>query len=116
LTPVVTPSPTNGMTFTATSFALAPFTKVVVSSTSGTGTADLNGDGVVDAADKDERTNFANWYSYYRTRMLMMKTATGLAFKPIADNFRVGYSSINNNTNSDYLGLETFNATQKTAW
>ena len=25
--------------------------------------------------------NFANWYSYYSTRMLMMKTGAGLAFK-----------------------------------
>ncbi len=28
-------------------------------------------------------TNFANWFAYYRTRMLMMKTAAGLAFAPI---------------------------------
>ncbi len=116
LTPVVTATPTTGMTFTTTSFTSAPFTKVVVSATSGPATADINGDGVVDAADKNEITNFANWYSYYRTRILMMKTATGLAFKPIGGNYRVGYSSINNNTTSDYLGLNTFDATQKAAW
>ena len=32
-----------------------------------------------------EKTNFANWYSYYRTRVLMMKSATGHAFKTIDD-------------------------------
>ncbi|HYJ19002.1 MAG TPA: hypothetical protein VEW72_07505, partial [Burkholderiales bacterium] len=29
----------------------------------------------------EEMTNFANWYAYYRTRMQMMKSAAGLAFK-----------------------------------
>ncbi|MFH2135741.1 MAG: PilC/PilY family type IV pilus protein [Pseudomonadota bacterium] len=79
------------------------FTKVTVSSTSGPGAT-------------DERTNFANWYSYYRNRMLMMKTATGKAFSAIGDTFRVGYSTINNNNGSDILQLGTFDATQKTAW
>ena len=44
----------------------------------------------------DERTNFANWYSYYRTRMLTMKSATGRAFRTIDDKYRIGYMSINN--------------------
>lgn len=64
----------------------------------------------------DERTNFANWYSYYRTRMLMMKTAAGRAFKPIGNNYRIGYMSLNNNTGSDYLNITTFDASQKSAW
>lgn len=64
----------------------------------------------------DERTNFANWYSYYRTRMLMMKTAAGRAFKPIGNNYRIGYMSLNNNTSSDYLDITTFDSAQKTAW
>ena len=33
----------------------------------------------------EEMTNFANWWAYYRTRMQMMKTATGRAFVPIDD-------------------------------
>ena len=41
-----------------------------------------------------EKTNFANWYSYYRTRVMMMKSATGRAFVSIDDKFRVGYSAI----------------------
>ena len=80
------------------------FTKVVVSATSGP------------AAAPDERINFANWYSYYRTRMLMMKTSTGIAFKSIGDTYRVGYMSINNNGGSQFINPATFNQTAKTAW
>ena len=80
------------------------FAKVVVSSTSGpTGRV-------------DERTNFANWFSYYRTRMLMMKTSTGRAFGSIGDQFRVGFMSINNNASPAFLNIGTFDATQKSAW
>ena len=86
----------GGMTFTVTAFSSAPFTKVVVGAA--------------------EQQNFANWYSYYRTRILMMKTATGLAFKTIGSNFRVGMATMNNNTTADYLGLAPFTATQKTNW
>jgi type IV pilus assembly protein PilY1 len=63
----------------------------------------------------DERQNFANWYSYYRTRMLTMKSAAGLAFKPIDNNYRVGFLSLNDNT-SGLLNLATFDAVQKAAW
>ena len=63
-----------------------------------------------------ERTNFANWYSYYRTRMLMMKTATGVAFSTVDDKFRVGYMSINNNVSPSLLNIGDFGATQKFDW
>ena len=39
--------------------------------------------------------NYANWFAYYRTRMLSMKTAAGLAFSPIDSRYRVGYLTIN---------------------
>jgi type IV pilus assembly protein PilY1 len=52
------------------------FDKITVSATSGPGGT-------------DERTNYANWYSYYRTRMLMMKTAVSRAFASIGDHYRV---------------------------
>lgn len=63
-----------------------------------------------------EQQNFANWYSYYRTRMLMMKTAVGRAFLPIDNRYRVGYMTLNNNTGSDFLNITTFDASQKAAW
>jgi type IV pilus assembly protein PilY1 len=43
----------------------------------------------------EEMTNFANWYAYYRTRMQMMKSATGRAFLPIGESYRIGFMTIN---------------------
>ena len=55
------------------------WTRVIVGARSGPGGA-------------DETQNFANWFSYYRTRMLAMKTAVGRAFAQLDGNFRVGFS------------------------
>jgi len=60
-------------------------------------------------------TNFANWYSFYRTRMLMMKTATGQAFKTVNDKYRVGLMRINSSS-APTLAIDTFDGTQKSAW
>jgi type IV pilus assembly protein PilY1 len=82
----------------------AVFTKVVVSATSGPG-------------GKDERQNFANWFSYYRTRMLMMKSAVGRAFKSIDDRYRVGFSTINyagvDSADDRFLKIGDFGTVQK---
>lgn len=64
----------------------------------------------------EEMTNFANWWSYYRTRMQMMKTSVSNAFVPIGSSYRVGYASLNNNTGSDYLNINDFDAAQKSSW
>ncbi len=37
-----------------------------------------------------EMTNFANWYTYYKSRNQTMKTSVGLAFKPLTENYNVG--------------------------
>ena len=50
-------------------------------------------------------TNYANWWTYYRTRMQTMKTATSLAFAVLDEKFRIGYYSINNATGSDFLNI-----------
>lgn len=107
-TPSITKSGT--MTATATAFPASPkFIRINVSATSG-------------PLATDERTNFANWYSYYRTRILMMKTSTGLAFRTICDDptrtcgYRVGMATMNNNGGSDFLPLNTYGNTQKAAW
>ncbi len=52
--------------------------------------------------------NFANWYSYYSTRMLMMKTGVGQAFSPINDQYRVGFMTMNNNVSPDIVDIDTF--------
>jgi len=82
------------------------WTKRQVSSTSGPGNT-------------DERQNFANWYSYYRTRLLLMKSATGRAFVSIGEGYRVGFITINPNspvTSDKYLAISDFSATQKADW
>jgi type IV pilus assembly protein PilY1 len=82
------------------------WTKVRVSTTSGPGLT-------------DERQNFANWYSYYRQRMLLMKSATGRAFVSIGEGYRVGFITINPGSpvvSSRYLAIADFTATQKSNW
>lgn len=64
----------------------------------------------------EEMTNYANWYTYYRTRMQTMKTAASRAFAGVNDTFRVGYYSINNGTGTDFLNLSDFDGAQKYAW
>jgi hypothetical protein len=81
----------------------AVFTKVIVSATSG-------------PAGSDERTNFANWFSYYSTRMQMMKTGVGLAFKSVNPSFRVGFMTMNNNVSPDFVDILPFASTQKSNW
>lgn len=52
--------------------------------------------------------NFANWYSYYSNRMLMMKTGAGLAFSPITDKYRVGFLTMNNNVSPGIVEVAPF--------
>jgi type IV pilus assembly protein PilY1 len=80
------------------------FTLKVVSATSGP------------VGRQDERTNFANWYSYYRTRMQMMKTSSGQAFKTLNNHFRVGFMSIDDNATPAFLNIKDFDTTQKSDW
>ncbi len=59
---------------------------------------------------KQELQNFANWYSYYRGRLLMTKSAIALAFKDVNDSapgigFRVGFSLISIGTTSPQSGF-----------
>ncbi len=64
----------------------------IVSSTSG---ADRDGDGIISSAEADERQNFANWYSFYRTRNLMTISATSLAMATLQENVRVAWQALN---------------------
>lgn len=70
------------------------YVRVIVSATSGKGLVDLNGDGSVNASDVDERQNFANWYSFYRTRNLATVSAASLAFTKLDNTFRVGFQNL----------------------
>jgi type IV pilus assembly protein PilY1 len=63
----------------------------------------------------EEMTNFANWYAYYRTRMQMMKTSSGLAFKDIGEDFRIGFMTIKPAASTS-LRFDTFNTAHKSNW
>lgn len=68
----------------------------------------------------EQKQNFANWYSYFRTRILMAKSAMATAFSTVDDKFRVGFHTINNpgagNSSGRSLNINDFDATQKNAW
>jgi type IV pilus assembly protein PilY1 len=72
------------------------------------------------ATNSAEAQNFANWYTYYRKRILMAKSATGSAFSTLDDKYRVGYTVLSETgvpTNgTTFLPISKFNATQKVAW
>ena len=51
----------------------------------------------------EELQNFANWYTYYSTRITMMKTISMLAFSQLGGNYRVGFDKISNNTSTSVV-------------
>lgn len=81
-----------------------------------------------------EKQNFANWYSYYRTRLYMTKTSLGYAFfnvrgTPVspaldpsdADHFhaRIGFTTISDKNASDgsgFLHIDTFEGSHRDKW
>lgn len=74
----------------------------------------------------EEMTNFANWHTYYRTRLQAMKTATSIAFSSIDSRYRVGYNVINYDGINDndgnqgspnkFLHIDTFDSAHKLAF
>lgn len=44
----------------------------------------------------EELQNFANWFAYYRSRMLMMKSASTFAFDALDGKYRVGFDRLSN--------------------
>ncbi|MEO8303410.1 MAG: PilC/PilY family type IV pilus protein [Betaproteobacteria bacterium] len=81
-----------------------------------------------------EMSSFAKWYSFYRTRILAMKTAGGIAFSALSDDdariglhtLRLGYVNPNAgdftyvpNTNVNgnaFLNVTPFDAANKAVW
>lgn len=64
---------------------------------------------------REEMRNYANWYTYYRSRMQLMKTATSSAFENIGDELRVGFLTINVDQN-EALDFASFTPAQKASW
>ncbi|HSI44460.1 MAG TPA: PilC/PilY family type IV pilus protein [Methylotenera sp.] len=63
----------------------------------------------------EKLTNFANWYSYYRNRMLMMKTSAGRAFSKLDASYRVGLMKINT-SNTPVVEVGPFESTKRSDW
>ncbi|MDR1424027.1 MAG: hypothetical protein LBI92_05425 [Azoarcus sp.] len=55
-------------------------------------------------ANDTEKQNFANWYSYYRTRNYAARAGVALAFDKIGDEFRLGWGRINKSTSTNIDG------------
>lgn len=70
---------------------------------------------VTSASSATIKQNYANWYSYYRSRLLTMRTAGGRAFQSLDSNYRVGFTMISDKTvtSSNFLDIADFGNTQK---
>ncbi|CAN5394144.1 hypothetical protein BH11PSE11_BH11PSE11_12700 [soil metagenome] len=119
-TPVITKTSGTSVTLTPSAFPAATTAPGVGKFTEGL---------ITTAAEKQ---NYANWWSYYHTRILMAKTSIGLAFQDVrgwpvdtvtdptdVDHFhaRVGFTTISHNTDTasaKYLKIDDFNSTINT--
>lgn len=86
----------------STNYAWGNFTKVEIRSATPTytGHGRENRSDCVDAATStctyaEEIQNFANWYTYYRSRILASRGGVSRAFAQQGEGMRVGYSTIN---------------------
>jgi type IV pilus assembly protein PilY1 len=74
----------------------------------------------LNSATAAEQQNYANWYSYYRNRMMAMKSSAGEAFRAIGEEFRVGFHTINGpsatGTDGGFLPVDSFVGAHRTAW
>lgn len=113
----------SGSTTSASSY-----TQVNVISTTPTYTG---GDDRSDCAAKptctyaEEIQNFANWYTYYRSRILLSRAGVGRAFSAQGENMRVGFGAINkgsatidgvSSTGTIISGVRPFSGTNRTAF
>lgn len=87
-----------------------------------TSTDDIEAPGVQKGT-PEAKSNYANWYSYYRRRGYLMKVATGEAFRNLDESFRVGLFFINsadsgaaNNSGNRDLPISTFDGTTSLNW
>lgn len=70
------------------------------------------------ASDATLKQKYANWYAYYRTRRLLMRTATGEAFRNIGGEFRIGLTVISDGgvTGPSFLDIKDFDTAQRSSF
>jgi hypothetical protein len=96
-----------------------PATKISHSYDDGTGTVTITRDSTSDTPAASELVNYANWFAYYRTRILAAKTVTSLAFSELTDKFRVGFHTLSNVPATSFLTVDDFKSTaggQRDLW
>ena len=79
------------------------YTKVEIKSSTATYTGGVNRTDCASAPTcsyAEEIQNFANWYTYYRSRILLARAGIGKAFAAQASNMRVGFGAINKGNTS----------------
>ena len=60
-------------------------------------------------------TNYANWYAYYRTRVLAAKTTSSLAFNFLDSTYRVGFHTLNTPA-TNWVDVNDWTAAQRNLW
>ena len=72
---------------------------------------------LVSSMDAAGQTNYANWYAYYRKRILTMRSSAGFAFSGLDDDYRVGFSNISDPSvvtgTNHFLAIGDFSAVQR---
>lgn len=129
-----TPQAAYYYTYTGTAtlrFNASPCTDADTMGAGTTGTvATVGGTWTRKLVSPSEQANFAIWYTYYRTRMGLAKSAIGSAFAPLNDTYRIGFLNgnptisisggvITSNAavqSNRYEKIADFNTDQKTAW
>ena len=97
----------SGTTVTITAPTSASNYTPVVTTTPSTGSLTVSATQFPEST-PSKLQNFANWYSYYSTRMLMTMTGVGQAFAPINNQYRVGFMTMNNNVSPDFVDIAPF--------
>ncbi len=62
-----------------------------------------------------EAQNYANWFSYYRTRILAAKTVISQNFQYLDDNYRLAFHTLNNGAGT-FLDFAAFTPAHKSNW
>jgi hypothetical protein len=110
-------------------FPNAPCTDPDLSTPSVGGTFGATGGGtwtkvIVNTLPAADQENFAVWYSYYRTRLSMIKSAASLTFATLNETKRVGFITVEPKNNPGdstinplrYLKVGDFDLAQKNLW
>ncbi len=64
----------------------------------------------------EETQNFANWFSYYRSRILAARAGASRAFGTLGENYRVGFRTINGSGEMLIPTSGNFSGTNRETW